>query len=97
MGRWVLPQRIFGYLWANSTYLKNKDQIKKLPDFEIKRLRAELPDGLWSVPADSLKRFFAKIADEYEKAYPDESFQVAISWSSEYEERIKRTMLKEIL
>lgn len=70
-------------------------QRQKLVTYVVARLKKALPDGLQSIPADSLHKLSMKIGADYAAINPD-AFKSAITrkvaWSPEVENLIRRGM-----
>jgi hypothetical protein len=75
------------------------DYVRRhLVSYIIKRLKTELPDGLESVSADSIKALSVKISKEYTNGenidHDDELTPTAVPWTAETERNLRDVFLK---
>lgn len=71
------------------------EQRKKLVLYVVARLKKELPNGLESIPADSLHKLSMKIGADYASMNPGAFSSAAprkVAWSPEIERLIRRGM-----
>jgi hypothetical protein len=77
---------------------KDDNKRKDLVSFTVKRLKAELPDGLASVPADSLNKISSKIGQEYAVAHVKDGGgnlkPTSVPWSPSVEQGLRDAILK---
>jgi hypothetical protein len=80
--------------------MPEKEKRAQLASYFVKRLKSELPRGLKSVSADSLKKLSRKIATEYAYTYNDGHGNGlkprAYAWTPDLEDLLKAGMLREL-
>jgi hypothetical protein len=78
--------------------LPNEEKREKFVSYIIMRLKTELPKGLESVSADSLKKLSVKIGEEYGFAHADGHggglIPKAIAWTPDLEKTFREAILK---
>jgi hypothetical protein len=83
---------------AIKSRLQDQQKRKQLVSYIVTRLKAELPDGLNSVSADSLHRLSVKIGKEYGYAHADGNGDgltpTARPWTAELEQTLRETFLR---
>jgi hypothetical protein len=83
-------QKTYNELYEGiGTVIKDSAQRRQVTAYMIKRFKAELPYGLESVSADSLRKLSVKIGGDYTAIHNNGNLQATIKWTPESELSLK--------